>query len=290
MIKKHNFPLIILILAAIMAVFPILFIFANSFMDPGEIISRYSAEILESNAGDFSSHNIHFVRFGLLPEQPTFEQYKKLLLESPQYLRMFWNSVILVVPILLGQCVIAPLAAYGFENIRWKYKEVIYFMYIIVMLMPTQILLVPNFIVAGWLNIRDSYLAIILPAMFHPLGVFLIRQQLKSFPRECMEAAALDGAGAFQVYSRIVRPNLSPVVAALMVLLFTDNWNIVDQAVVFLTKIYDNPLSVYLGSVAEEDPGMFFAVAVFSLVPALLVFLFGQDKLTDGIALSAVRM
>ena len=83
---------------------------------------------------------------------------------------------------------------------------------------------------------------------------------------------------------------MSSVVAALVVLLFADNWNIIDQAVIFVTELYDNPLSVYLGSVAMEDPGMFFAVSVFYLIPALLVFLYGQDKLADGITLSAVRM
>ena len=193
--KRRILPNIIIGIAAVVAVFPIVFIFANSFMGGAEIVSRYSAEVMESNAGDFTSHGIHFVRFGLLPESFTLEQYQQLLLESPGYLRMFWNSVLLVLPVLLGQCVLAPLAAYGLENIQWKYKEAIFFMYIIVMLMPTQILLVPNFIVAGLLNIRESYLAILLPALFHPLGVFLIRQQLKNFPKECLETAALDGAG-----------------------------------------------------------------------------------------------
>lgn len=286
---KHFRADIIIWLAAAVALFPVIFIAANSLMGQDEIISRYSPEILASNAGDFSSHNIHFVRFGLLPGRATLEQYRSLLLESPGYLRMFWNSVILVVPVLLGQCVLAPLAAYGLENIRWKYKEAIYFAYIIVMLMPTQLLLVPNFIVAGWLNIRSSYLAIILPALFHPLGVFLVRQQLKSFPKECVEAAALDGAGVFRTYRSIVRPNLNSTVAALAVLLFADNWNIVDQAVVFIDKTYRNPLSVYLGNVVSEEPGMFFAVSVFYLAPALLVFLFGQEHLTEGIALSGVK-
>lgn len=286
---KHFGADIIIWLAAAAALFPVVFILANSFMGQGEIISRYSPEILASNAQDFSSHNIHFVRFGLFPERATLEQYRRLLLESPGYLRMFWNSVILVVPVLLGQCVLAPLAAYGLENIRWKYKEAIYFTYIIVMLMPTQLLLVPNFIVAGWLNIRSSYLAIILPALFHPLGVFLVRQQLKSFPKECVEAAALDGAGVFRTYRSIVRPNLHSTVAALAVLLFADNWNIVDQAVVFIDKTYRNPLSVYLGNVVSEEPDMFFAVSVFYLIPALLVFLFGEEHLTEGIALSGVK-
>lgn len=287
--KSRVAPNLLILAAAFVALFPVVFIFANSFMSGEEIVSRYSAEILDSNAGDFTSHNIHFVRFGLLPEQPTLEQYQKLLFQSPGYLRMFWNSVLLAAPVLLGQCVLAPLAAYGLENIRWKYKEAVFFLYIIIMLMPTQILLVPNFIVAGWLGIRDSYLAIILPALFHPLGVFLVRQQLKNFPKECLEAAQLDGAGAFRAYRHIVRPNLVSVVAALAVLLFADNWNIVDQAVVFLKNTYDNPLSVYLGNVVTGDPGMFFAVSVFYLVPALLVFLLGQDYLTEGIALSGIK-
>ena len=287
--SKHIWADTIIWLAAAVAMFPVIFIAANSLMGQDEIISRYSPEILASNTGDFSSHNIRFVRFGLLPERVTLEQYRRLLLESPGYLRMFWNSVIIVVPVLLGQCLLAPLAAYGLENIRWKYKEAIYFTYIIVMLMPTQLLLVPNFLVAGWLNIRSSYLAIILPALFHPLGVFLVRQQLKSFPKECVEAAALDGAGVFRTYRSVVRPNLNSTVAALAVLLFADNWNIVDQAVVFIDKTYQNPLSVYLGNVVSEEPGMFFAVSVFYLIPALLVFLFGQEHLTEGIALSGVK-
>lgn len=286
---KHFGADIIIWLAAAVALFPVIFIAANSLMGQDEIISRYSPEILASTTGDFSSHNIRFVRFGLLPERVTLEQYRGLLLESPGYLRMFWNSVIIVVPVLLGQCLLAPLAAYGLENIRWKYKEAIYFTYIIVMLMPTQLLLVPNFLVAGWLNIRSSYLAIILPALFHPLGVFLVRQQLKSFPKECVEAAALDGAGVFRTYRSVVRPNLNSTVAALAVLLFADNWNIVDQAAVFINKTYQNPLSVYLGNVVSEEPGMFFAVSVFYLIPALLVFLFGQEHLTEGIALSGVK-
>ena len=289
MAKRRILPTAFLAVAALVGVFPIVFTIASSFMSGAEIADRYTAEITETNAGDFISSGIHFVRFGLIPEQRTLDQYKELLLNSPDYLRMFWNSVLLVVPVLIGQCILAPLAAFGIENLRWRGKEAIYFAYIIVMLMPTQILLVPNFIVAGWLGIRENYLAIILPAMFHPLGVFLVRQQLKNFPKECLEAAQLDGAGAYQAFRYIVRPNLTSVVAALAVLLFADNWNIVDQAVVFLKNTFDNPLSVYLGGVVSGDPGMFFAVSVFYLIPALLVFFLGQDYLAEGIALSGVK-
>lgn len=278
----------LILLAGAAAVFPLLFILSNSFMGAEEVVARYTKDVLPINQDDLISRNIHFVRFGLLPDAPSTEQYA-LLGDSPQYLRMFWNSVLIVAPVLLGQLILAPLTAYGFEIMQWRWKEAVYFFYIVIMLMPTQLLLVPNFIVAGWFGIEHSYLAIILPAMFHPLGVFLIRQQLKSFPRECMEAAALDGAGAFRIYRDIVRPNLSSVAAAMLVLLFADNWNIVDQAVVFLERSFENPLSVYLGTVAVGDPGVFYAASIFYLAPALLVFLLGQDYLTEGIALSSLK-
>lgn len=287
--QRHIPSKLLLTLAAAAALLPILFVLANSFMDSSEVVSRYSAEILPENSGDFASHGIHFVRFGFLPEHWSLAQYKELFLHSPGYLRMFWNSVLIVLPVLIGQFILAPLAAFGFENIRWKYKEAIYFVYMIVMLMPAQLMLVPNFIVAGWLGLRDSYWAVILPALFHPLGVFLIRQQLKAFPKECLEAAALDGAGALQTYRCVVRPNLSSVVAAMLVLQFADNWNMVDQAVVFLQRPYSGPLSVYLGQTASSDPGMFFAVSIFYLIPALAVFLLGQEYLAEGITLSSVK-
>ena len=287
--RKSALSMIFIIVAAVLAVFPIIFTIVNSFMSSSEIVSRYTAEITAANSGDFNSHNIHFVRMGFIPQDFTLEQYSNLLFRNPAYLRMFWNSVILVVPIIIGQCVIAPLGAFALENIRWKYKETIYFTYIIVMLMPMQITLVPNFIVAGWLGIQESYLAIILPAMFHPLGLFLSRQQLKAFPKNCSEAARLDGASEWQLYQSIIRPNLKSVIAALAVLLFADNWNIVDQAVVFIKQTYSQPLSIYLGTVVSGDPGMFFAVSVFYMIPALLVFLFGQDYLTKGISLSSVK-
>lgn len=288
--KRRIVSTLFVFLFAFAALLPVAFAFGNSFMGREEITSRYSAQVTEDNREDASFGNIHFVRFGLIPERVSTQQYRELFFRRPEYLRYFWNSVALVAPILLGQCILAPLAAYGFENLRWKGKEMVFFFYVIIMLLPMQLLLVPNFIVAGWLGIRDSYLAIILPGVFHPLGVFLVRQQLKAFPREVMEAARLDGAGELQIYQRIVRPNLTSVAAALVVLLFADNWNMVDQAVVFIGNPYAMPLSAVLNRVAATDPEVYFAVSCFFLIPAILVFLYGQDYLMEGISLSGVKM
>ena len=148
---------------------------------------------------------------------------------------------------------------------------------------------VPNYLVANWLGIQNSSLAIILPAMFQPLGVFLIRQQIQDFPQETLEAARLDGASEYRIYRSIVKPNLSSAIAAALILIFIDNWNIVDQAVIFLREPYQQPLSVYLCQILEEQPDIFYAASVFYAVPVLLIFLMGQDYLIQGISMSGVK-
>ena len=194
------------------------------------------------------------------------EGYKDLMI-NPVYLRLIWNSVALLLPILAGQFVIAPLAAYGFWQWKWKYKEGLFFVYMIVMLMPMQLTLVPHYLVTGWLGIRHSWWAIILPAVFHPLGVFLIRQQIKEFPEECLEAARLDRAGEFQIYRKII----------------------VDQAVVFIEDSYKFPMSVYLSQLLDGETIVYYAASVVYMLPALFAFLMAKEYLIEGISMSGVK-
>ena len=194
------------------------------------------------------------------------EGYKDLMI-NPVYLRLIWNSVALLLTILAGQFVIAPLAAYGFWQWKWKYKEGLFFVYMIVMLMPMQLTLVPHYLVTGWLGIRHSWWAIILPAMFHPLRVFLIRQQIKEFPEECLEAARLDRAGEFQIYRKII----------------------VDQAVVFIEDSYKFPMSVYLSQLLDGEAIVYYAASVVYMLPALFAFLMAKEYLIEGISMSGVK-
>lgn len=207
----------------------------------------------------------------------TLSQYSEFLFQRPMVLKMYWNSIWIVLPIVLGQCLLAPLAAYAFERWQWKWKEVLFLVYMLIMLMPLQVLLVPHYIMADWLGMKDSVLAIIIPGIFHPLGVFLIRLQLKGFPKECIEAAQVCGASEWQVFRWIVLPNLKASLATVVILIFAEYWNVVDQAIVFIKNIYDQPLSVYLGSMMKGDPSIVFAVSSFYMIPILILFFFSQD-------------
>lgn len=127
---------------AAMSLFPLLFTVTNSFLSPQEVVNRYSSQVLPGNADSLARDGLHFVQMTLLPTEPTLAQYKEFLLQSPAYLRMFWNSVLLIVPILLGQLVVSVLAAYAFERSRWRYKEAAFAVYLVILLMPMQVTLV----------------------------------------------------------------------------------------------------------------------------------------------------
>jgi multiple sugar transport system permease protein len=290
MIKKRISKFIIyitLILLAAIFVTPILIVLTNSFMSSFEIINRYTHTVRPGNMFN-TTDIIHYVRFTLIPDHVSFDQYIKLFFSNPIYLERFWNSILLALPIILGQIIISIPSAYAFEMSGFRHKEKIYFAYIVIMLLPLQVTLVPNFIVADWLGILDNRIAVILPSVFSPFGVFLLRQYLRGLPREYTEAAQIDGASHLRIIFAIVAPIFKPAVAALIILTFVNSWNIVEQAIIFLTAS-QMPLSVYLGSIAERNLDMIYAASFFYLLPPLLMFLYWKEYLTEGITLSGIR-
>lgn len=270
-------------LLALLYIFPLIVTFANSFMSPGEVSRNYSS------LGDILHPGEKFVDMHLIPEMVTLSQYKGLLVESPVYLNMFWNSMKIVVPVVLGQLAVSSMAAYAFTVLRFKGKEAVFFLYILVMLLPLQVTLMPNYLMADWLGIQDSYLAIILPGIFNPFGTFLLRQSMKMIPEAYMESARMDGAGHFRIFCSIVLPMVKSGLAATMMLTLMDYWNLIDQAVIFIKDGEKQPLSLFLANINAQQIGVSFAGASFFAFPILLVLLWGQDYLRDGIQLSGVK-
>lgn len=260
------------IMLVLIFLLPLIFTISNSFMGDLEIISRYTKDITQYNAMDLTASNMHFVNIGFFPDSPTISSYLDVF-NGTKYLKAYLNSVIIVAPILIGQCIISPLGAYAFEYSKWKYKEILFFIYILIMLMPLQVLLVPNYLVADWLGLVDTHWAIILPAIFNPIGVFIIRLQLKGFPKECIEAAQNNGASHFQVFKYIVLSNIKPAIAILIVLIFTEYWNVIEQGIVLLKTSSLEPMSIYLSQIADKDLGIFFAMSCLYLIPIFLIFL-----------------
>ena len=286
------------LLSAVMALAfltPILLTATNSLMTQEEITANYGVVFGADKTQETDSSGrpkavttyiSQRVNLKFIPDMVSFQQYWMVLFNSPEYLLKFWNSVFLTVPIVVFQVALASLAAYGFSRYRGRVREMIFFGYIILMLMPYQVTLVPNYLVARWLGLLDTRWAIILPGIFAPFSVFLLTKKMRRIPKSYIEAAELDGAGEWQIFSRVCLPMCKGPLVSVSMLVFIDYWNMVEQPLIMFSDQEKYPLSVFLSEINSGEVGVAFAVAVIYMVPTLLMFLWGEEYLEEGITYS----
>lgn len=267
---------------AVLFLLPIVLTVTNSFMSASEISANYGQVFATSSTGG-KVYISEKVNLKFIPDMVSFSQYITVLLKSPEYLFKFWNSVVLVVPIVVFQLLVAAGASFGFTRYRGRMKEIIFFLYIILMLMPYQVTLVPNYLVAQWFHILDTNWAIWLPGIFSPFAVYLLTKYMRRIPVSMMEAAQIDGAGEWQIFRHICMPLCKGAMCSIAILLFIDYWNMVEQPLILLSDQEKHPLSVFLSKINAGEIGLAFAVATIYMVPPILVFLYGEDYLVEGI-------
>ncbi len=263
---------------------PTVLTISNSFMTQSEISSNYGKVFANVSGSDGKAYIADNVNLKFIPDKVTFNQYISVLIRSPDYLLKFWNSVILVVPIVLLQLVVASVTAYGFTRWRGKVRAFLFFFYVILMLMPTQVTLVPNYLVSDWVGLLNTRWAIILPGAFAPFSVFLLTKSMRRIPASLIEAAKLDGSSEWQIFKDICLPQCRSALYSIAILVFIDYWNMVEQPIILLPNADLQPLSVYLSTINSSEVGLAFAIATIYMVPSLLLFLHGEDYLVEGIA------
>jgi len=178
---------------------------------------------------------------------------------------------------------IASFAAYSFTRYQGKFKNFLFFFYIVLMLMPYQVTTVPNFLVADWLGIIGNRWAVIFPGAFAPFSVFLLTKFMRRIPSVLIEAARLDGANEWQIFTGVCIPQCRSALYSIAILVFIDYWNMVELPIILLDNADSQPLSVYLSTINAGEAGIAFAVAVVYMVPPLLLFLHGEEALVEGI-------
>ena len=267
---------------ALLFLLPTVLTITNSFMTQSEITASYG-QVFE-NANDGKSYISKTIELKFIPDKVSFTQYFTVLLKSPDYLLKFWNSVILTAPIVFAQLMVASIAAYGFTRWRGKVRDSLFFFYVILMLMPYQVTLVPNYLVSDWLKILNTRWAIIFPGMFAPFSVFLLTKFMRRIPASLIEAAKLDGSSEWQIFKDICLPQCRSALYSIAILVFIDYWNMVEQPLILLPDATKQPLSVYLSTINANEVGLAFAIATIYMVPCLLLFLHGEDYLVEGIA------
>ena len=267
------------LLLSLVILFPVLYSFANSFMGQEEITEAYSG-ILGVGAD---------VGFHMFPEHFTLEAYGNVMLDTPEYWLKFWKSLGMAGVIAMGQLLIVGMCGMAFAKYHFPGWKIFFFLFVIFLLLPVQVTLFPNFLVLSWLKLTGTWWALILPGIFSPFGVFLMTLIFQNVPTEILEAARLDGAGTLRIFVNMMLPVAKPGAISLLILVFVDNWNMVEQPMVLLQYPWQYPLSVFLASVNTENFALQFVCGILSLVPVTLLFLFFHEELAEGISVSVSR-
>ena len=272
---------VFLVILSLIFIFPVVFLAVGSLMGKNEL-TELLCPVLESGNKGYASWKI-------LPQYPTLKNYVEILLDSPGFFVMFWNSVKITFGALFGELLVGMSAAWGFAKYDFPGKKILFFLYITLMMMPFQVMLLGNYLVLDQLGLLDSLWGIILPAVFSTFPVFIMYRFFESIPLALLEAARIDGAGELRLFFMIALPLGSPGVISAIVLGFLEYWNLIEQPMVFLKTKQLWPLSLYLPAIAAEQAGKALAASVIALVPATLVFFSGQDYLEQGILSTAVK-
>lgn len=265
---------VLLTVTSCLFLFPIAFTVANSFMTEQQISTQHIC---------------------LVPDLFNLQQYYSLALYKGQYFKFFMNSIRLTFFIILGQTVVGLFAGFALAKLKSGAGSMIFMVYVLAVLLPLQITLVPNYLVYDvverllCIKLLDTGWAIILPGIFSTFGVFLLRQFIRGIPDEIIESARIDGASYIRILFSIILPSVKPAVFTLLVLTFIDNWNLIEQALIFIDSPDKLPLSVFLENIYSKDYKVFFAGAVLYIIPALIVFIKGEKYFKEGFAIGGLN-
>lgn len=277
---NHFLNTIFLYAMAIIAIIPILLVLSGSIMSNYELSENLRTIVFETD---------EFIRWKWIADYPTGKHYRNLLLYMPSFYVVFWNSIKLVLCILVGQMLFAVPAAWAFAVYSFRFRKTLFTVYIVLMLMPFQVTMLSNYLVLDALHILDTHKAIILPAVFSTFPVFLIYRGFRNLPEEILDAARVDGSGEWRIFLHIGLPLSSSGILSAMVLGFFEYWNLIEQPLAFLQNKTLWPLSLFLPEIGMEQAGYAFAASVITLIPVVFVFLLGRDHFEQGIVSSALK-
>ncbi len=271
-----------LLVAGAGAVFclPVLILVCGSLADSLEWTQRMKAALNQTDG---------YIIWRWLPEYPTAEHYKRLLFYTPEFLALFWNSIRITVCILLGQLFVAVPGAWSFAVYRFKGKNILFSVYVILMLLPFQVMQLSKYLVLDRTGLLDTRWAVILPAVFSTYPVFLIYRSFAGIPGELLEAARIDGAGEFSAFLRIGLPISQGGILSAMILSFLECWNMMEEPLAFLKDKSLWPLSLYLPEISLSQAGFACGASVITLAVSLFVFIIFRDSLEQGIISSGLK-
>ena len=262
----------LLILGSVIMVGPFLWMISTSFKLPSDQFTRT-----------------------LIPPTWTLQNFRDLFAVDIDFTLLFFNSTYISILIAIGQLVTCAMAAFCFAVVKFRGRNFLFTLLIITLMIPSQVTLIPNFIIFKWLGLVGTSVPLWLPAFWGgAFGTFLLRQYFLTIPRELVDAARMDGASLFRIFWNLYLPLSKPALAALAIFTFQGAWNELLQPLVYMPAIPNTTLTVGLAFFQQQltQGGKFtvlMAGALISILPLVIVFFLAQKQFIEGIALSGVK-
>jgi multiple sugar transport system permease protein len=260
---------IILLLGSFIMVLPFLWMVSTSLKTPTDILREYPPR--------------------LIPSTFLISNYTTALTSLP-FDRFYFNSLLVATCVTLLQLLTSSLAAYAFARLRFKGRNALFFLYLIGLMIPFPVLLLPNFLIIRQLGWFDSYLALIVPPAFSAFSIFLLRQYYRGIPLDFDESARIDGASSLRIWWSIILPNSRPALAALTVFTFLGTWNDFLWPLVVTNSQNMRTLPVGLSMFQGQFTvrwELLMAASVVALIPVLIVYFFAQNWIIKGLSVSS---
>ncbi len=226
-----------------------------------------------------------------IPRPLTFDSYLRLTEIFPMP-RMFWNSLVVAVLTTAGQLAVSAMAAYAFARIEFRGRNALFILYLATLMIPSQVTIIPLFILMRYLGWINTYPGLILPGVFSAFGTFLLRQFFLTLPKELEEAAFIDGASRWTIFWRIIMPLSYPALATLGVFAFMGSWNAFLWPLFIVRNEQLMTLPVGLATLHGRwltQWNLVMAGAVITIIPMMIVYLFAQRYFVQGVVTTGLK-
>lgn len=228
-----------------------------------------------------------------IPDPVVWQNYLNVWLGPHALTRFLANSVIVALASVMGDLFTSALAGYAFARLSFRFRDKLFALFVATAIVPSQLLLIPRFVLFKQLGIYDTLWALILPGVFTVFGTFLMRQTFAAMPAELGESARIDGASEWQIFYRIYLPLARPALAALAILAFVSSWNSYEAPLVMLSDPQKMTVPLGLTLLSDESgglsPGTAMAAAASSILPILTIFILAQRHFIAALSRSGIK-
>lgn len=258
------------ILVAILAIIPFLWMVSTSLKARGALMS---------------------IPIEWIPKEPTIASYVKVFSKFPLF-STIGNSLFISVTYTIITLISASMAAFAFAKLKFSKADLLLKVFLATMMIPTQVTIIPLFVVMNKMSLINSYASVILPSIFRPFAVFLLVQQMRTIPNDYLDAASIDGASTFTVYFKVALPLCAPTLATLSITTFMESWNDYLWPLLMLTDKTKMTLPIALSTLNGQfatEYNVLMAGSLISMIPIILIYCFAQKYFQNGMMAGGIK-